>query len=235
MTTTPVVLKVACFGVLAIALVACGAMSPPDSQLSKVQGAKSIAIISNAGRDLGVEYVGFTVFNNRSETIDVSTWGMDQKILDLTQAHVLGKYEVRSARYNSDLNRVRYLPLGYRLLGKDSGESAMRAVVEKVSRETAADLVLVLSSWLDSPSLRITNSPPYGDRLTASVQLVLFDGKTQSEIYGRNQPQPCGPVKFDFMAANLKTAIEADRAGLEKQWLNCVEKNFATFFSGAGL
>jgi hypothetical protein len=235
MIPTPVVLKAACFGVLATALIGCGVMSPPDSQLSKVQGAKSIAIISNAGRDVRVEYVGFTVFNNRSETIDISTWGMDQKILDLTQAHILGKYEIRSARYNSDLNPVGYLPLGYRLLGKDSGESAMRAIVEKVSRETSADLVLVLSSWAAAPSLRITNSSPYGERLTASVQLVLFDGKTQSEIYGRDQSVPCGPVKFDFRAANLKTAIEADRAALERQWLNCVEKNFATFFSSAGL
>ncbi|MBL8525021.1 MAG: hypothetical protein JNN20_15130 [Betaproteobacteria bacterium] len=220
---------------LLLLLPACASNPPIESRRQQFSSAKSAVILSSVTNDVAVEYVGFTVFNNFSRMLKSPDAKIGEDLTAYAKSALGKKVEVKAAENDPKFMRVRYLPAAYRGLKPDNSQELIKPVLDQYLRQTPADLVLWIGSWREESIMRITNGTPYGHRIQAPLMLVLFDGKTGAEIYGKQQTISCDSVPFDYKANDLATELANRRQPLETSWRKCMEQQIDGFLQDAGL
>src|SRR5262249_30197985 len=74
-------------------LAACAGMAP------KVEGVRTIGIVSAIGDKFYLRKVGFTVFGNESQEIAIDSWGIDELMTSKIRAALAGRFDVRPVKY----------------------------------------------------------------------------------------------------------------------------------------
>ena len=228
------VVKAILFTVVAVIVSSCAFNPPVESRKATFVNAKSIVIVTSVGKRAELDYVGFTVFNNINEKIDISSWGMSEKMLAIAKDSLKGRFEIKLARYEAELEAIKYRPTEYRDFS-GSSEQVLRPFLERIQKETQSDIVFIISQWPDGVPLRVVNTRDAGQRVQVPTMMSMIDTKTGVEIFGIAAGVPCDYYKFDFKAANLKAELERQRPTIEKLWLACATKSFDAFMARAGL
>lgn len=89
---------------LLIAIVFAGCASIPSNVTKDIQARyKRIGVVSVAAQKLLKQHVGFTVFGNESEALDISSWNIDSQYVQQITKELLGmkKFELVEANYSA--------------------------------------------------------------------------------------------------------------------------------------
>lgn len=207
----------------------------PVKRKEMLAPAKTVAIVTSMGREVELEYIGFTVFNNIKSRVDISNWSFDERVLAIAKQAIGSRLEVRTARYDSGLKRVNYKPREYRdLPGAD--EKNLDPILDQILKDTPVDIVFIISQWPDTVPLRVASNRHAGQRVQIGPALLtLIDAKTRKEIYGKPPQLLCDLYKFNFDAKDLPAEVNRERQTLERLWSECTAKNLTAFLTNAGL
>jgi hypothetical protein len=225
--------------VLALALLTSCASSPaPDVRRANIADARTIAVVNAVGRQAQVDFVGFVVFMNFEQAVDVAAWGLDGRMQREVSARLPKHLEVRAQVYTPELEKVVYLPVAERGIRSDLGEQVLLPYIDSLMQRTRVDLVLFVLP-LGYPALRIDNARmglSIGHAQTR-VKFVLMDTRTRTEVYGKGSFPLCkGAVSpFEFRKDEVGRQVEEHREEFSKLWMNCFADKLGAFATAAGL
>jgi hypothetical protein len=217
-------------------LASCASNPPIEERRLALSSAKTIAIVSTGAKGLGIDYLGFTIFNNVKQVVDVSSWGMEKKIVDEVIKGLNGRFDVVLTETWPELEPVNYSSAKDRGLRADLGEQVLQPYVEKALQRKPVDLVLFILPR-GQPMLNVVSGRPGldGDSVVVPVTLTVYDAKTKREIYGTIPSNKCEVVRFNFKASDLNAEVARNRAILEQASLRCFSTHFTKFSRAAGL
>ncbi len=222
--------------VVTACITSSAANQPIDERKVASNSAKTVAIVLAGGKQMNVSFIDFTLFTNVDKNIDIPNWGLDKKMLEQTGKMLAGKYEVVSAEYLPELERIAYATAKDRGIRAEMGELVLQPFVERAIQKKPVDLVLFILPG-GQPSLRVMSARPSipMNSVVVPLTITLFDTKTKHEIFGMRTSGACDPIEFDFKAADLNVEAERNRETLERLWMSCYAKHLTNFAKGAGL
>ena len=222
--------------VTSLLLSSCASNPPIEERRSALSSAKTIAIVSSGAESLGIDYLGFTVFNNVKQVVDVSSWGMDKKIFDEAIKGLKGRFDVVLTETWPELAPINYAPAKDRGLRSDLGGQVLQPYVERVLQRKPVDLVLFILARGDKALNVISGRPGLnGDSIVVPITLTVYDAKTKREIYGTHPSEKCEVIVFNFKTSDLSAEVARNRLTLEQASLRCFTKHFSKFSREAGL
>jgi hypothetical protein len=83
--------------VLAVSLGACASF---ETRQTKLQGVKTVGIVSAVGDEITFARGGLTGLNNRSQSFPIESWGLDDLIVQQTTIALNGRFQVQPVSYN---------------------------------------------------------------------------------------------------------------------------------------
>jgi hypothetical protein len=135
-------------------LAACAGMAP------KVEGVRTIGIISAIGDKFYLRKVGFTVFGNESEEMAVESWGIDELMTSKIRAALAGRFDVR--------------PVKYRRAAFADAQNTLAIGVESLRGETVR--TEVTPQGLDAYLIVTKTAAPYGQTNQMLTGLGIVEG-----------------------------------------------------------
>ena len=226
-------------GLLAVFLASCASSPPVESRKGLVASAKSVAIVTAVGRQVELQYIGFTIFNNIVKPADISTWGLDKKIQDAARQLLPKGVELRTVEYAPELEQIHYAPAADRGLRADLGDQVLLPYINRLTQRTPVDLILFILPRGGPRSLIISNGHMAGSFgfVQAHIAVVLMDARTKQEIFGKASLPPCtgGVTKFDYESRDMANTLEQHRTELERLWMTCISKKLEVFNSSSGI
>jgi hypothetical protein len=143
------------FALFVLLLVAaCAGMAP------KVEGVRTIGIVSAVGDKFYLRKVGFTVFGNESQEMAIDSWGIDELMSSKIRAALAGRFDVR--------------PVKYRRAAFAEAENRLAIGVEPLRGETVR--AEVTPQGLDAYLIVTKASAPYGQTNQMLTGLGIVDG-----------------------------------------------------------
>jgi hypothetical protein len=133
---------------------ACAGMAP------KVEGVRTIGIVSAIGDKFYLRKVGFTVFGNESQEIPIDSWGIDELMTSKIRAALAGRLDVR--------------PVKYRRAAFAEAENTIAIGVESLRGETVR--TEVTPQGLDAYLIVTKATAPYGQTNQMLRGLGMVDG-----------------------------------------------------------
>jgi len=231
-------LPLATLGLLTVLLASCASNPPVENRRGSVASARSVALVTAVGKQVQLEYIGLTIFNNIVKPADISAWQFDKKIQDMARQHLPKGLEMRTVEYAPELEQVIYAPVAARGLRADLGEQVLIPYINQLTQRTPVDLVLFILPG-NYPALRISNGHMAGSFgfVQAPIRVVLMDARTKQEIFGKASFPQCsgGVTKFDYESADTAKTLEQRRAELESLWMTCISKKLEEFDSSSGI
>jgi len=143
------------FALFVLLLVAaCAGMAP------RVEGVRTIGIVSAIGDKFYLRKVGFMVFGNESQEIAIDSWGIDELITAKIRAMLAGRFDVR--------------PVKYRRAAFAEAENRLAIGVEPLRGETVR--AEVTPQGLDAYLIVTKASAPYGQTNQMLTGLGMVQG-----------------------------------------------------------
>src|SRR5262249_18451024 len=135
-------------------LAACAGMAP------RVEGVRTIGIVSAIGDKFYLRKVGFTVFGNESQEIAIESWGIDELMTSKIRTVLAGRFDVR--------------PVKYRRAAFVEAENRFAIGVEPLRGETVR--AEVTPQGLDAYLIVTKASAPYGQSNQMLTGLGMVEG-----------------------------------------------------------
>ena len=85
--------------VCAIACVALGAAAAFETRATKLQAIKTVGIISAIGEEMSLTQAGLTGIGNTGQSASISTWGLDELIVQQVTKLLSGRFRVQPVSY----------------------------------------------------------------------------------------------------------------------------------------
>ena len=248
---------------LAVLIAGCAAIpdKPAPEALSRI---KRVGVVSLAVTEFNRHYTGFTVFGNEHETLDITSWGVDDEYeRQIAEAMgKLGRFEaVRIPGARKELSSYYAASTAW---DRDARWNAIESTVKNIaSRERVDALVLVLrresGDFLARTNQMIKGTGYYvrglGDHTSVSVmhilaEAVLVDGVTGRPLARRDlataQEGPrthdrvalLADVRPEIARAKFATYDDARRADIRQQVIDLPKRawdpTLRALFSPAG-
>ncbi|MCA3081219.1 MAG: hypothetical protein ING69_01040 [Rhodocyclaceae bacterium] len=218
-------------GLLLVWVVGCASTRPESERRQTLSSPKSVAIITATGRTAEIAYVGVTVFNNYTKTVDIADWKLDSQIAAAIKSRLPSSWSVVREEYAPSLEEVFYSPRQERGLRADHGERVLYPHLDDFLRRVPVDIV-IYALKANYPALRVANgrAAMSFDQVQVVLGVTIIDGKTRQEIFGTRRGLRCEPTSFPFDASDVASALARGRESYERQWLACLSKNMDNFF-----
>jgi hypothetical protein len=87
------------FAAVVVLAVSVGACSTFETRETKLQGVKTVGIISAVGDEMSFARMGLTGLNNASQSFPIGSWGLDDLIVQQATAALSGRFQVQPVSY----------------------------------------------------------------------------------------------------------------------------------------
>jgi hypothetical protein len=88
------------FPVVVLLAVSVSACAMFETRETKLQGVKTVGIVSAVGDEITFAKGGLTGLNNRSESFPIGSWGLDDLIVQQVTTALNGRFQVQPVSYN---------------------------------------------------------------------------------------------------------------------------------------
>lgn len=160
----------------------CASNSP--AQVSQI---KKIGVISTAGSTFHRQYIGLTVFNNESESLDIREWKLDDV------------YETQAQKALKQLSSIEVILLGEQRTVFFAAQRRKELIQETSARLQLDAIALVSSDSANKNGLGLYGQGMSNSNLRFYASIGIYDGKT-GELIGEER---LGSVKSDPMAFGI--------------------------------
>ena len=177
----------------AVALAAGPAAAAKPTTAEKLAHVKSIGVISTIGQAFTLQFIGFTVFNNKEQRLPIEDWRIDERVAARIKAHLDGRFEVRPVEYD---------PAAFALPKNPhwivSRPTAVTAVKDLPDQDLDA-IILITPQWSTTSNYRgpfhigglgvlrdgvdMRNRPV--DKLHAIYEVTIVDAETKAVLVQR--------------------------------------------------
>lgn len=208
-------------------------------KLIKTDGrAQKILVVSSMGDDFITKFVGFTIFTNKNEKVNVKSWDLDTRIeQELANLKVNDNFSIT----NMDISHIKskYPDLGYDSFFSKIKFYGLDKEIFPFAAEHDFDLVIFVQANITGDNVFLTGVPLEGYGLYkrslqaqsafyAAVQISIYDVKSQkkllhlpasatSERTNKFKNVKVGQIRFDDIADQKEKIVKLIIQGVKER------------------